>query len=183
MIPVYLCHVYTDEFRHKMFGLVAERWLAEPGCHVTTLTPLKIGCNAYDFQRQRRIWADEHSPSEIYIVADDDCLPNAPAPWASRGVEVLKRHPEFGQLASWVANSSHAPLTTPHFEDDEVMEHASVGQIRFQRKGLLEEWPEQIATTYDSQEAQGLREAGYKVGYIKGLEHLHLGQNYSGIWP
>lgn len=163
---------------------------------VLPVGPGTIGCDSTSFQRERRIYADVNS-TDIYLCVDDDCLLASPEPFIEKAVDVLRRHADFGILSVWPSNSELHPWTPgPEelarncvggrvYEDDEVMEHVSVGGIRICRPGLLKDWPLMTGRTYDSQHCAALRAAGYRSGYIKPHIALmnHLGRNYSQVWP
>jgi len=74
-------------------------------------------------------------------------------------------------------------FTYQPFEDLSVMEHVSVGGLRFCRKGLLEEWPDYSGQGgYDGVHSLALRKAGYRVGYLQHARAVHLGEGKSTVW-
>lgn len=66
----------------------------------------------------------------------------------------------------------------------EVMEHISVGGIRFCRKGLIEKWPPRDAECmgYDLIHSDALRDVGYRVGYLQHVRMEHLGEGKTELW-
>ena len=68
------------------------------------------------------------------------------------------------------------------FEDLTVMEHHSVGGLRFCRKGALTEWPEQDGPGYDQAHCQALRKEGYRSGYSQHARATHLGEGKTEVW-
>jgi hypothetical protein len=205
--PVYLTTLDSDAFkphlrevRFKMFELTRARWRREPGADLQIWLPEALGCSVRAFQRQRRVEADrkaQNAHKSFYVVADDDCLISHPRPFLEDAIEVLKTHPEFAILSLWPTNSVLGKWKADDFpgyevfEDAEVMEHVNVGGVRICRTGCLEEWPEMHRKlwSYDAQHAEALREAGYRVGYLKMKSGQfypamnHLGRGYSSIWP
>lgn len=156
-----------------------ERWPEEPGVEVIVL-----GCTPDErstFQRDRRIRAADGA-AEPYFLADDDCLPQR-QPFAHEALVILNRHPEFHHLSLWP--SFHVEPWRPQngydvFEDDEVMEHVSVGGIRICRpnpEGWT--WPAMAGVGYDFQHAKEARRHGMRVGLIKRIRYNHLGEGYS----
>jgi len=144
------------------------------------------------FQRERRIIADQEAKSDIYICADDDCLPES-EPFIQKALAIMGRHPDYGILSLWPSNEHIHPWTPPDEEkpllvsgvahhDTEVMEHVSVGGIRFCRKGVMGEWPALEGRGYDGTHCMALRKAGYRAGYFLDILMTHVGKSYSTVW-
>lgn len=187
--PVFLCLWYGSLIREVMFDVCVTRWddvaEADP-LHV--INPASIGCHPTEFQRERRRWPDAHADGRYYVVADDDCLPQA-QPFFDEAIDILDRHPDFAILALRPRNSGVSPLALrghPGFswEDDEVFEFPSVGGIRFCRPGVLgpDDWPPLTRPNYDREHSEAIRAKGFKVGYYKHLTCLHIGEGYSERW-
>ena len=185
---LFFCSVATTPLRSFMAETCLARWHLEPDTH---LTELRDGGDPGGFQLKRRQLAADMADSPIYILADDDCLPEKPEPFVRDCLEILSHYPEFAVLSLWPSNSTlHSwkaddiPGYTPTVTED-VLEHVSVGGIRFCRKDAFTDldWPPLQGKTYDSQEAQALRNAGYRVGYFRNFYMNHLGRNYSQVWP
>lgn len=68
--------------------------------------------------------------------------------------------------------------------DKEVMEHVSIGGIRFVRRGCMKEWPPMVEWNhgYDGVQAEALRERGWRVGFVRDIKFEHLGVGESTVW-
>lgn len=160
-----------------------ERWRAETVCR-WSITPSILNCTPFEFQRQRRIFAENLARGEIYILADGDCLlgPESPIPQA---LSLMAKYPDFGILSLMPENCTIVPWTPENYAPiltDEVMEHVSVGGIRFCRKGILGDWPAQNGPGYDGIHSEAIRKAGFRVGYARNLLYNHLGERFSSVW-
>ena len=180
--PVYFCALDTqDRIRKQMCMLCWERWRLEgPVIH---LSPAVLHIPPTEFQVIRRRWAEEHTASPFYILADDDCLPVTPN-FLHLGVEVLKAHPDFAILS--MHPQTIRQWNPPHYVtrvDADVQEHVSVGGIRFCRTGCMKAWPAQDGPGYDRTQCEALRAGGWRVGYFNNLMMNHLGEGYSTVWP
>jgi len=176
-ISVALGYVSRIPIREAMRKLCEVRWWQETSA--LTLVP---GMGNSSFQSERRQLADAFC-NETYVVADDDCFPQA-APFADAARRILEAHPSFGILSLRPTNfkiNPWRPEGYEPYEDEEVFEHVSVGGIRFCRPGCLEEWPPQTRKGYDTEHCEALRKAGYRVGYFKNLWMSHLGEGYSSV--
>ncbi|MHC5066130.1 MAG: hypothetical protein ACYTG5_19395 [Planctomycetota bacterium] len=183
---VFLCHLgkNDDWMRAGMFLLTSSRWTSEPDTRLHDMTPFRCNCTPEEFQRERRICADIAAESDIYVVADDDCLPRA-EPFVEYALKVMGEHPEFAILSLLPTNARimrWRPQDYETYEHEDVTEHVSVGGIRFCRKGILEEWPEMTGKGYDREHGDAIRDAGYRVGYFRHLTMNHLGEGYSTVW-
>lgn len=149
---------------------------------LTVLSPYSLFCSKSDFQRQRRIVADELAKRDVYILADDDCIPHN----IDKGIRALRSHPDFGILSLWPENANIVRWTPEGYEiqeDLEVMEHYSVGGIRICRKGaMLKGWPQQSGLGYDAEHCDALRASGWRVGYSQHSRMFHLGEGKSEVW-
>lgn len=189
---IFFCTVPVTEMREAFAQACLDRWMKEPDCHITVLEAGK-GQEA-EFQKLRRTEADRASQSPIFVCTDDDCLPDKAEPFVTEARRLMEEYPQFGILSLWPTNSNLNPWTPEPeeaarvcvdgivYEDAMVMEHVSAGGVRFMRKEILQEWPELIGRTYDSQHCQALREAGFRSGYFKNYFMNHLGRNYSTVW-
>lgn len=184
MIDLYLCSTEDEGLRGHMAKLCQERWSIEPRVRVHPLTPKIAECSNADFQRTRRMYADEHADSAIYILADDDCLPQA-KPFAEDAARVLDYYTEFRILSLRPVNAHIQPWTPEEYapyRDTSVMEHVSVGGIRFCRKFVNAFWPPQHGFGYDMTQAEVIRRASRRVGYFRDFTMTHLGEGYSTVW-
>ena len=186
---VFVCHVMgSGESREKWLGLSLEAW-SKFDVPVKLLMP-DGRINSIEFQRQRRIEAERQSREDFYILADDDCLPIGQSDYLLKGIEILKRHPEFAILSPLPSNESIVEWTPAQednytaFKDGEVFEHVSVGGIRFCRKGAMADWPPMGEGKKDYDRTQGdfLRLQGKRVGYMRYLKFEHLGKGVSTVW-
>lgn len=140
------------------------------------------------FQRERRIQAEQKG-GDFYILADDDCLPDvSQEDFIPIGIDILRCHPEFAMLAPLPSNESIIEWTPENYKvgnDEEVMEHVSIGGIRFCRKGALKTYPpmDEHHAGYDGIHGDALRKAKMRVGFFHGLHFNHLGANSSTVWP
>lgn len=133
------------------------------------------------FQAARREFADRQSRSEFYVVADDDCLPD---PGILAGILVLQKYPTFRILSAWPQNAKVNPWRPEDYEpitDLVVMEHVSVGGIRFCRRPVLQVWPELRGSHYDADQCEAIRGENGRVGYLKHIKMTHLGEGCSSL--
>ena len=137
--------------------------------------------DSYYFQSERRKMAERLASTPIYILADDDMEPSRiedPARWLAEGVKILERHPGFGILSPLLEDTTLLPSTVdgrPPYTDDDVFEVHNTGGIRFCRKGIVKEWPEQTRRGYDQEHCAAIQSQGYRVGYMKNLWAVHPG--------
>jgi hypothetical protein len=186
MIDVFLCTAADEPIRQQMFTLTSARWAQEAGIHLHIINPTRLECDPHEFQRLRRIYADEHADTSIYVVADDDCLLPGRSPLPDV-VPLMEQYSEFAVLSLLPANANIYPWTPSDRQvicNDDVMEHVSVGGIRFCRKGLLKIWPDMEGhrPVYDKVQCEQIRREGRRVGYARQFKMNHLGEGYSGIW-
>lgn len=184
-IDVFLCHVPVNAERIAMYSRVRAYWLQQP-VRLTTLTPDKLGCSARDFQRLRRAYADRKSTSSIYLLSDDDCLPISPSEWR-KGLDALIHNRDFGILSALPTNAkinSWKPERYTPVYSSSVMEHHSVGGLRFCRARLLGKWPALTGSGYDSEHCAALRSLTppWRVGYATDCRIEHLGEGKSIVW-
>lgn len=178
--------------RRQMLNLVYFRWLLELEARVH-----QIGSrwrNREEFQRERRMRAEEDARSDIYVCADDDCLITGEDQIIARAKDIMDRHPQFAILSLWPVNATIYRWTPgikdlercvdgSVYEDEEVIEHVSVGGIRFMRKGAMKEWPpiEPGSAHYDRIQCDYLRSIGYRCGYFLDIGMNHIGENYTTL--
>ena len=174
-----------------MLTKVIDRWHREPGVKLHFQH-----CTTREDQRQRRIDADEMATSDIYVLADDNCLPQEEEFLSEALLDMEAMYitetpwtvSYFGMLSLWPGNATIQEWTSSPPEhwiilSSKTIEHVSVGGIRFCRKGLLPTWPPMgDGPGYDRIHADALRELGYRVGYFKHLTMTHLGEGRSTVW-
>lgn len=182
-IDVFLCRHGDDPIRQAMFQLVMERWAQEPGAQIHPL----FGNSAH-FQYYRRRLADMAATTPIYVVADDDCLPQR-KPFLQQAVETFYDTASSFGILSLIPANCHIRHWTPDFGyqtvvNDDIMEHVSVGGVRFIQKGIQDEdWPIYKGHGYDMDHSVWLRSRGYRVGYFRKFTMNHIGEGYSTVWP
>lgn len=151
--------------------------------------------NSFYFQSERRKMAERLATTPIYIVADDDIEPSAlrwpgltllkcQLYWLEVGLEMMEKYPQFGILSPLLEKTTLFPATvdgSPPFVNTDVQEEHNVGGIRFCRKGIITEWPEQLRRGYDQEHCAAYQQHGYKVGYMKHLWAIHPGKK-SETW-
>lgn len=185
-VDCFLCYAEHDgelaQLRTAMYGVCLARWRMQPDIELHVLKGKGVS-----YQRQRRIYAESHATSSVYLVADDDCLLLDNPFYVQRILNAMEAYPDFAILAAYPDNSSLQPWTPENLEvirDCTVEEHVSVGGLYAIRKGLMTEWPEMNGHGYDMIQADYLRSKGYRVGFLKnGFSINHLGKNYSTVWP
>jgi len=186
MIDVFFCSVPgEDPVREFIAQVCLERWKREPNATVIRVTPSLLDCCDVDFQKERRVFADQEAVGPYYIVADDDCLLDSPPILDDCRAAM---HFDFGVVALWPDNHKMGPWTSvpegyKPYEDRWLLEHAAAGGIRFCRKGALETWPEPKTktATYDGEHAEALRAVGMRTGYFKRILMYHLGKGRSTV--
>jgi hypothetical protein len=142
---------------------------------------------SYQFQSERRRVAEHESTTPIYIVADDDMEPSRMDNWLAwilYGRRYMENYPQFGILSPLLENTTLMPATvdgSPPYIDEAVQEEHNVGGIRFCRKGIITEWPEQTRRGYDQEHCAAYQRRGLKVGYMKQLWANHPGKK-SETW-
>jgi len=165
---------YTT-IKDRGFGCL-EWWKSQP-VELYVVTPEVVGCAVEDFNRLRRVYAD-HMATGLHIVADDDAIPQCDI---QEAFNLAGKYPDFGTLSLWPEPCIiHQWTEIQAFEDEHVMEHASVGVIRIQQKGLP--YPPSNGIGYDRTHGDAIREVGKKVGLLKNFHCYHYGENKSSLW-
>lgn len=179
-IDVFFCSIGG---RDEMAAKCASRWGDAVAYKAIPTTPRSISTTPENFQKLRRVWAEEKSEGEFYIVADDDCLVPQ-GNWIEQAVAIMERHPDFAIL-SLMPDNANIIRWTPEgytvFEDADVLEHVSVGGVRLCRKGILKSWPVLEGKAYDMAQCQAIRKEGYRVGYFKSIKMHHLGEGKTSL--
>lgn len=194
-LEVFWCSHPTTSERAAIAARTLELWQKVPYTHLQILTPGNLNVTPHEFQRERRIYADEAAQGPFYILTDDDCLPieadislRAFRHSLAIGLETLKGHPEFAILSAFPANATIHRWTPPPekylpYEDLQVMEHVSVGGLRVIRRGSMTKgWPPLDSNLhYDALHCSALRAAGWRVGYCQFFRCDHLGEGKSTL--
>lgn len=180
MTDVFLCSCANDWVRIGLREGVDARWSSMADSEHTLVTPTTVGCSNLEFQGMRRPYIEARSQSDIYIMAEDDCMPLGPN-FIERGLEIMARHPDFAVLSPLLLPY---PETPSMWQDDEVYEGITSGGINFTRKGALKDLKVEPGVLFDeSSQAGYLKRLGWRVGWMKHLKQNHLGAGLSTIWP
>lgn len=143
------------------------------------------------FQRDRRIVAEINASTAIYVVADDDCVPEEDT--VVDALYLMSKYEDFAILSPYWRECTINPWTPekdeydnwPAIENEDLMEHVDVGGIRFTRRGVMSTNPEQWlkmgdgATKYDRPHCAQIRAKGLRVGVMKHVHARHLGERRS----
>lgn len=138
--------------------------------------------DAFYFQSERRKMAERLATTPIYILADDDMEPSRQPniqKWLRLGCYYMEMYTGFGMLSPLLEDTNLFPATvdgSKPFENADVQEEHNVGGIRFCRKGVITEWPEQTRRGYDQEHCAAYQAKVYKVGYMKHLWASHPGK-------
>ena len=103
----------------------------------------------YEFQRDRRIRAEDIAKSDIYVLSDDDILPKAHEAIV-QAEDCMRRHPQFGMLAFNHDGAILCPAGDG-YRDGEVVETLNCGGLRLIRRGCIKQWPIQTRRWYDAE--------------------------------
>lgn len=175
-IEVFYTTCPTTPEREKISYETLDWWKSQP-VNLRVVTPMLAKCSVAEFNRLRRVYADQVAKGD-HIVADDDAIPLCDI---REAFGMFQRYPDFGTLSLWPEPCVIHPWTEIEaFEDDEVMEHCSVGVIRLCRKGMP--FPPSESVGYDRTHADAIRAIGKKVGLLKNYRCKHLGENKSTLW-
>ena len=187
MIDVYFCtidYARTDTkfaaLRHAYAEACRCRWEMEPQVRLHVL----YGEND-SFQWERRVKADSLSRSEIYGCVDDDVLIVDRVLPLQHIMGAFEDHPDFAILSAIPMNCNIVPWTPEGYKaqiDSTVMEHVSVGGMRFCRKGTMKDLPKTTSKSYDGQQSEWLREKRMRVGYLRQVPMFHAGEYFSTVW-
>ncbi len=185
-IDVFFCSILESDFlREAIADLCLRRWMQIRGVNLIEINDDILGCSPLEFQRLRRIYAEENTTSNQYAVADDDCflLPDFNP---QSCIDIMKRHPEFASISLKHMNCNWSDWSPDGYVPQitsSVAEHYAAGGIRFCQKGYITHWkPIGDGPGYDTLHGEAIRNAGYKVGYFRNFQDFHLGEGLSSIW-
>lgn len=176
-----------DNDERRQMAKQALDWWKQWRVNLYLLTPQGLECDHRQFNRQRRIYADHHSDSYVYIVADDDCIPTTDD-WDKTEVSMVStmyRNRDFAVLSFWPSNANIGRWNPEDYqvsENMDVAEHVSVGGIRVCRQMFIKDWPPMTGVGYDLEHADMLRGLGYRVGYLQHHRMIHHGEGKSQLW-
>ena len=131
-----------------------------------------------DFQRTRRIEADERANDETYIVADDDCLPIG-LDFIPCVLHLARLNQGYGIFSPEMVREKRTRSITGA---SQVFRWAGVGGIRICRKGIIKDWPEQTRKGYDREHCDTIKRLGLDCGIMRNVEFNHLGEGWSKLW-
>jgi hypothetical protein len=195
MIDVFFCSCARNGLRSKIasacYSILQEQLGLRPWLLRTPHAALRnsqhrhtIECEDSDFQVLRRSTAAALATTDLYLIMDDDCVA-VEKNWLENGAELLLDYPEFAALSLRPINCNIVAWTpegyTP-FVDEEVMEHVSVGGMTFMRKGVIHEWPAANGRGYDRILADYIRSQGKRVGHLRQITQMHIGEGFSTVW-
>lgn len=157
------------DLRRAMRDVCEARWSVQRDASVRYL-----GGTLPSFNMDGKRIAEESATTDIYIIADDDCLILG-ADFVSRGTSILRGHPEFGLLTAISVIENHSDFV--HTED--AVERHSVGGVAFVRRGILTEFPACPVEHTDETICAEFTRKGFKTGIMPSVRMNHLGYGYS----
>ena len=179
-VDVFLCTAAApdDEIREGFLTSVHTRWDMDVSSVVRLVTIELLECSLRDFQGERRRYAERNAQSDIYVLAEDDCMPLGNR-FIERGLELMQRNPAYAVISPTVLNGVYEGAAyTP---DGELILANSAGGINFTRKGLLGDLPAGFVD--EMKQSQHLCNKGWLSGYAPALKMNHLGAGLSTLWP
>jgi hypothetical protein len=177
MIDVFLCTYAKDPIRKGMFDSVRARW-EQMGCDLTILDGVALGFEGKEFQGIRRQIAEDNAEGEIYILAEDDCMPLGKG-FIEHGLHLMGTYRDYAVISPTVLNGVYeGPQYKP--EGDLIRANGG-GGINFTRHGYI---PTKIEGFFDeAMQGEWLSKRGWKSGYALELKMNHLGAHLSTLWP
>ena len=165
--------------RAGMSQAVLARWLAQKDCRLE-----EIFGEGKDFHIASKKAAELNASSNIYVIADADCLILG-KDFISKGVSILEAHPQFGLLSATSICDGMFPAGQD-IPQPEVVELHAVGGISFVRKGILTEFRDCRPDQVDGTICDEINRKGFKTGAMPHVRFNHLGSGYSistkGLW-
>src|SRR4026207_1929800 len=144
MTDVFFCSADRSPKRAVMAAQCANRWSDVDDIRFIQLNPWRLDKTLLEFQRYRRVIADRLAESDIYVLCDDDMLVSENFN-LSECVQILKDS-DFSMISLMPSNCEIYPWTPDNGYEvqrtSDVLEHHSVGGVRFCKKPLLREWPQ-----------------------------------------
>jgi hypothetical protein len=175
-LDVFLCTYAKDDIRKGLRDAVIARWKQMP-VNLAVIDGVAMGIRGKEFQGIRRAIAESKAKSDIYILAEDDCMPLGKR-FLDAGLSLMAAYPRYGVLAPTVLNGVYEGAAYKY--DGDVIEANSAGGINFTRKGIID-----LPTGFQDEmgQANALRLKGWKSGYMKNVKVNHLGAFLSTLWP
>ena len=130
---------------------------------------------------RRFLLAEALAQSEYYLFSDNDVLPRTEY-WLARGLDVLRRHPQFG-LA--VYRMVHCDFGFDHqFNDAEIKSITKGGGLSLIKRGCRTApfTPPLVFNPSDADDAQycrAIQKSGFLVGQFEQLYIEHIGRSES----
>lgn len=125
---------------------------------------------------QAKRHAEQHATTDIYIVADDDCMPLG-KDFVATGCATLRDNLAFGLLSA-ASVIEHHFYTEDTLSPNIVAAH-SVGGVAFVRKGILTEFRACPPNQTDDSICSEIVRKGYRTGFMPHVQINHLGYGYS----
>lgn len=182
-IDVFLCTLDdpSDKIRCGLRNAVFSRWGQEFNTNLISVTPIMIGSSNRQFQGQRRIWCEERTESDIYVCAEDDCMPLG-RDFATRGVALMHKYSDYSILTANLLPGQWEYRNYP----EEIIDvpHLGTGGINFIRKGTLRDILPYDGRFFDeAAQTAAARSHGLRVGIMRDIPTNHLGTGLSTLWP
>lgn len=124
--------------------------------------------------------AEMIAQSDPYIICNDDNLPYG-QDFVSNGLKIMQRNPEYGCVSGVVVNGEGFPVEG--FHGPEITEIHAVGGLVFLRKGIVTEFPALEDPFWDGERHRQVVAKGFKSGYARDLQYLHMGAKFSIASP
>lgn len=191
MVDAFLRIWAHNEVRLGMAITSLARWEMEPWKSLTLLV-CEESLRYESFSRHKIVWleaenfaqqsiraCEELSTTPIWASCDDDALIYGPE-FAIRGLAIMEGSPSWGFVCSRPTNEGSGAIRDGV---DPIVEAHAVGGPGFVRRGILNDFPPIPIHYYDGHMHKQCIDAGFKQGYFRDLEYLHLGARYSFASP
>lgn len=162
-----------EEIRTGMALTCIARWKKQEGINLHLIYPTDSSAFHMDSKRI----AEEQATTDIYVIADDDCLIIGKY-FIEGGLYAMGKHPHHGILTP-VSISDGTWQESPKEINPTVVTTHSVGGVAFVRKGILSEFNACEPNQVDTFICEEMERKGYKCGVMPGLKFNHLGAWYS----
>lgn len=127
--------------------------------------------------------AERLAHSEVYVVADDDCLPIG-RQFVSEGIAAMLNWEKYGILTA--TSIDDAALIERGLYVPPPLERHAVGGVAFIRKGILADFDKCAPDQVDGTICDEFKRRGWKSGVMPWVKFNHLGAHYSistkGVW-
>lgn len=172
-IQVFIRCAPRSAVREELMKTCFERWKLDYGVDVVNI----CGTWPDGFQWTSRVYAEERAEGPYYILSDDDTLILGEN-WAKRAVEAMEDG--YGLL------SGRSMLVGERIEaaGEKILEYPNVGCPCVIRKGAVDY--RELSGPPNQQDAivcEAMHKAGYRTGFIRGLDYIHAGMGLSQVEP